>query len=118
MKIQSYSISGLARDGNNMIKLSQTYEIVTEESAELGEAEDSGFDWQDVDYTFKELIDLIKREGFYYPSDSHGVPRWLSTDPVQNCSDGSYETKSIHPGRDKQSQKYWVKACKAAGIVK
>ena len=94
-----------------MIILSQTYEIVSQESAEQGEAAERGFDWQDVPYTFKECVDLIKSSGF-----AHGSSSWLSTEPEQDYSTGDYETKSLHPGRDKQSQRYWAKACKAAGI--
>lgn len=101
-----------------MIKLSQTYEIVTEESAENGEAAEAGYDWEDAEHTFKEAVDLIRNGGFIHPSDSHGVPRWLTSEAEQDMHTGSYESKSLHPARDAQSQRYWVKACKAAGIVK
>lgn len=101
-----------------MIKLSQTFEIVTEESAENGEAAESGFDFENEDYTFKETIERINNGGFNNPSDSSGVPRWLSTEAEQDMHTGEYVTKSLHPGRDAHSQKYWAKACKAAGLVK
>lgn len=103
------------------IILSQTYEIVTQESAEQGEAAESGFDWQDAPYTFREVVELIEREGFTVPSCSHGVPRWLSTEVIQDRAffqDGENRTLSLHPGSDARSQRYWAKACRAAGLVK
>lgn len=99
-----------------MIKLSQTYEVFTEESVENGEASEQGFDWEDCEHGFREAVDVIKSGGFTIPSDSHGVPRWLSTEPEQDLYSGEYETKSLHPAGDAKSQKYWEKACKAAGF--
>ena len=103
------------------IKLSQTYEIVTEESAENGEAAEIGFDWQDMPHSFRETVDLIKDGGFIHPSNSRGVPRWLSTEVIQDQAffeDGEHRTLSLHHGNDARSQRYWEKACKAAGVVK
>lgn len=100
------------------ILLSQTYEIITEESAADGEAAERGFDWQDCPHTFREVVDLIRDGGFCHPSCSPGVPAWLSADAEQDMHDGSYETKSLHPGRDARSQRYWEKACRAAGVIK
>lgn len=99
------------------IILSQTFEIVTEEIAADGEAAESGFDWEGVPHTFRETVDLIE-SGFNVPNCSVGVPDWLSTEAEQDMHDGSYETKSIHPGRDARSQRYWEKACRAAGVIK
>lgn len=99
-----------------MIKLSQTYEIVTQKSAENGEAAERGFDWEDCEHGFRETVEVIKSGGFTFPSDSNDVPRWLSTEADHNMYSGDYETKSLHPGRDPKSQKYWAKACKAAGF--
>lgn len=103
------------------IKISQTYEIVTEESAADGEAAENGFDFENADYGFRELVEYIKSEGFNIPSNSHGVPRWLSTEVIQDCAffeDGEHRTLSLHPGKDAKSQRYWEKACKAAGVYK
>jgi hypothetical protein len=103
------------------IKISVTYEIVTEESAEDGEVADSGFEFENADYGFRELVDYIQSEGFTNPSSSHGVPRWITTEVIQDRAffeDGEHRTLSIHPGKDARSQKYWAKACKAAGVIK
>lgn len=94
-----------------MIIVSQTFEIVTYESAEEGEAAENGFDFENEAFGFRELVDYIERNGFINPSNSHGVPRWLSTHGDTNHYTGEVETKSLHPGRDARSRRYWVKAC-------
>lgn len=122
----------LAGDGSNFeevrpsapkisrgIILSQTYEIVTQESAADGDAAERGFDWEDSPHTFRETVELIKNEGFTVPSCSHGVPRWLSTEVIQDRAffeDGEHRTLSLHPSGDARSQRYWAKACRAAGV--
>ncbi|MNC31216.1 hypothetical protein D3C75_795300 [compost metagenome] len=100
------------------IILSQTYEIVTEESAQEGDAAERGYDWQDEPYSLRDTVELIKSEGFNYPSDSSGVPRWLSTVGILDYESGDYETKFLHPGSDARSQRYWEKAVRAADILK
>lgn len=102
------------------IKISVTYEVVTEESAEHGEAAEHGYEFEDADYGFRELVDYIRREGFIHPSDYPGIPRWLTTEGRIVWAGDCSETKSlsIHPGKDARSQKYWAKACKAAGVIK
>lgn len=100
------------------IILSQTFEVVTPESAEQGEAAERGYNWQDVPHSFKEVVDLIQDGGFSNPDSSHGVPRWLSDNGEPDIESGAVETKSIHPGLDARSQRYWVKAVRAAGLLK
>lgn len=100
------------------MKFHQTFEIYTEESIEAGEAEETGFDWQDVQYTFRELVDMLERE--YYcaePSDSHGVPRWVTSYGEADFRTGNHENKSLHPANDR-ARRWWPKALRAAGIVK
>lgn len=99
------------------IILSQTYEIVTEESAAEGDAAERGFDWEDAPHTFRETVELIQDGGFIHPSCYPGVPGWLSTEADQDVHTGEYETKSLHPGKDARSQRYWEKACRAAGVL-
>jgi hypothetical protein len=99
------------------ILLSKTFETVSEESAANGDACDRGFHWQDEPHSFKEVVDLIQNRGFVYPSDSTGTPRWLSSEAEQNMRTGDWNTDSIHPGKDARSQRYWQKACRAAGII-
>lgn len=100
------------------IILHQTFEIVTEESAAHGDADETGFDWQDMPHGFRETVDLIESGGFSNPSCSPGVPDWLSTEGAQDFRTGNSETKSLHPGKDARSRRYWAKACRAAGVCK
>ena len=101
-----------------MIKISKTYEIVTEESAEQGEAAESGFVFEDQPCGFRELLDTIKADGFAYPDSSHGVPRWLYTESEVNYRTGEHTTYALHPARDKQSMRYWDKAMACLGYGK
>ena len=93
-----------------MIRLTQTYEIVTPESAECGEADERGFDFQDEPHTFRETVAMIERFSLSMPSDSHGVPRWITGQEEQDYRTGAWRSESLHPGRDSQSQRYWAKA--------
>lgn len=100
-----------------MIILSMTYDIVTPESAENGETEDRGFLWENIPYSFRETVVLIKDGGFMYPSCSNGIPNWLSTEGETDPHTGETETRSLHPNNDPKSLRYWKKACRAAGLL-
>lgn len=101
-----------------MITLSQTYQIVTEESAENGEAAETGFRWEGSAHGFRETVELIRDGGFIHPSDFPGVPRWLTTESEHDMHTGEHVSESLHPGADARSQRYWAKACRAAGVCK
>lgn len=116
--VDNQTVNEVNGQGMPKFTLSQSYEIVTEESAADGDAAERGFDWEDAEHTFREAVELIKDGGFIHPSCSHGVPGWLSTEAEQDIHSGEYETKTLHPGKDARSQRYWEKACRAAGFVK
>ena len=102
-----------------MLKLSMTYEVITPESAENGEAEETGFVYEMAECTAREMARYIKREGFTVPSDFQGVPRWLTSEKYrEDYRTGEVENRSIHPGRDKQSQRVWRKVLTICGIIK
>lgn len=101
-----------------MLQLSMTYETVTPESAESGQASECGFVFEDCDCGARELARYITHDGFTNPSDSHGVPAWLSTEPETDYMTGETETRSIHPGRDPQSQKAWARVLRITGVTK
>lgn len=101
-----------------MLKLSMTYEIITPESAENGEAEEMGFVFESCDCGARELARLIQRDGFTVPSCSHGVPRWLTSYGEMCYRTGETENRSIHPGSDPQSQKVWRQVLTICGIIK
>ena len=95
----------------------QTFEVISEESAGDGDVEESGFDWQDMPYTFKELVQLL--EGSYggcepseYPSKN---PRWVTMYEGMDMHTGDYRNTSLHPANDR-AKRWWPLALKAAGI--
>jgi len=88
-----------------MILISKTYEEVTPESAEFGEVSDSGFEWEDAPYTFKELVEEL--ENYDY------ADLWATV----NCGIIDYytmteRTESLHYSHlnNPRSRKYWNKA--------
>lgn len=101
-----------------MLQLAMTYETITPESAENGEAEEMGYVFEACDCTAHELASYITRDGFTSPSDSHGIPRWLTAYGDTDCRTGEVETKSIHPGKDAQSQRVWARVLRICGIIK
>ena len=88
-----------------MLRLSMTYETITAESAENGYIDETGFVFENVPHTARELARYITRSGFTDPSDSHGMPRWLTRYGDADYATGVTENRSIHTGRDPQSQK-------------
>lgn len=50
--------------------VSETYATCTPESAEHGDYEESGFEFEDTEYTFKELYEYIKSEGYTLEGES------------------------------------------------
>lgn len=101
-----------------MLKLSMTYETVTPESAEHGEADETGFKYQNEPTTAHDLARLITRDGFNVPSESRGVPRWLTSEGDACFHTGAVENRSIHPGRDAQSQRVWAQVLRICGVAK
>ncbi len=100
-----------------MITYSITYEIITEESHQYGEAEERGFEEKDAQCSFSELVDML--EEYIHPSSSHINEDtlqhvWWSNEGTQNY-DGSYETNSLHIGKDPVSQRAYRRALKHLG---
>jgi hypothetical protein len=96
------------------IIVSKTFEIVTPESAEYGDAEERGFEFADVSYTENELERELSRGGYMYLSSS-GKPNsstWITThEEVEDYGDGSTITYSLHysneNGNDPEAEKVW-----------
>jgi hypothetical protein len=74
---------------------SVTYEIITEESAEHGEAEETGFTMEDV--TLREAWDFLRWEGYCEASDSTvGAARWITFYGEQCPMTGNHTNYSLH----------------------
>ena len=76
-----------------------TYETVTHESAEYGEAEDSGFEYESL--SLREAFDVMRWHGNALQADRYPIslqypPRWLSWEGEQDFSTGAYTYRSLH----------------------
>lgn len=74
------------------ILISKTFDVVTPESAEDGEAAESGFVYKHEPFTFGELLREIRNGGFH----REGKTRWLTTYPEQDFRSGDYRTETLH----------------------
>lgn len=95
------------------IKITETYAVVTQESASFGDFAETGWiDKKGVSFdTPEEAAVYLKNEGALERSSSEfhaGI--WYSSDPVQDIYDGSYETRSFHleGSEDQQRRVYSI----------
>ncbi len=78
--------------------VSETYEIITHESAEHADAAERGFNFRDSNYLVNDLASYISDEGFTHRSSGGEIDErtWLSTEPVVDYRDGSSTSRSLH----------------------
>jgi hypothetical protein len=75
--------------------VSKTYEIITEESAAEGDADDLGYVYEDRTMDLRDL--LRELEDCTELSDSHcGDRTWATSYGSMDMFDGSYTNESIH----------------------
>lgn len=104
--------------------ISRTYSETTPESAEDGDFSDTGFVYQDVEFTFRELVKELSEmsESSRWPSTG-STHDWYST-PFEvtdyGTGTGTERQESIHFSRSNPPRlaKYWSKAARAAGLIK
>ena len=104
-----------------MILISRTFEVVTPESAEDGEAEESGFLVEGEAVTFRELVSLMRDHPLASSSPCAGSRwDWLSSHSETDYRDCSSRTESLHFDKSNPlaKDKYWRKAMIAAGIIR
>ena len=99
-----------------MIIISETYEIITEESAAIGDFSDSGFinTWEEISFR-----DLVKKMRDYPNASSSGAVNcrtWFTSHGKIDYRTGETETRSIHfhAANSPRLEKYWRKAAAAA----
>lgn len=102
-----------------MILINKTMEIITEESAEHGEAAEQWMEYENAEFTVRELIRELKGlEPSQYPiTNPENV--WFKSYGEIDYITGEYENYSLHYSRDNKpsSIKYWIAAIKAAGFM-
>ena len=84
-----------------MFYISCTYSEVTPESAEDGDTSDSGFEWHDVPYTYRELLEMIESNGY-----SREGADWLTTGyQIEDYSTLTERELSLHINRSLSSKR-------------
>ena len=95
------------------MKLSETYEIWTPEDTEFGDTDKKGFNFEEQEFEFIELVDYLKDNGYMHPSNSATIDQytWISTEAQTiDYKTGEQEIKSLHFDGKPRQLKYWIKA--------
>ena len=106
-----------------MILISRTFETWTPDDIEAGDTDLRGFEFTDEPVTFRELVDLIGREGFFSPSCSPATGstfEWLETEPDIDYRTGEQTTFALHfSDKNKPAAaKYWRAAFNAHNLTR
>ncbi len=103
------------------ILLNKSYEVITPESAEVGEAEEQGMEFADVPYTFRELVSELQNysECSCWPAQGDTC-EWVNTEGDIDYRTGAETRYALHYSRSNppRNAKYWRLAMKAAGFIK
>lgn len=107
-----------------MLLVNVTYDVVTPESAEHGEADESGFVMENEPVSFRDLVAMLRggeassqpaqgsaREWVTHYDWNHGTRRHIE--------EGAEESRSVHFSRSNPARKarYWALAFRAAGLT-
>lgn len=101
-----------------MLLISKTYEVITEESAENGEAEETGFEWENAECTISEMVDTLQGlEPSQWPI-THPESVWFTEYGDADYETGETTNYSFHYSRKnpKKNLKHWIKVIKLAGF--
>lgn len=102
-----------------MLLLSKTYEAITEESAEHGDAESRGYEWEDSPHSVREAADMLRhREPSQSPiTDPARV--WFTEYGDADYRTGDVENTSLHFSHKNTAHalRYWRAAILAAGLT-
>ena len=109
------------------MKFSVCYAIITDESAEYGEAEESGFIDQGLSLrdaigeTFRtrsNTVDgIVAIEASCYPLPAHGILEFTPSCTIyngMNWENGEYENRSLHPEQPITASS-WRRICRLIG---
>lgn len=77
------------------ILISKTFDVVTHESAENGEAAEFGFVYENEPFTFRELVREIEVGGF----TRNGATTWLDGYAETDYRTGEVTTEALHFSR-------------------
>ena len=101
------------------LTVSETYQIITEKSAEAGDYDETGFNFEGREFGFRELVEYIQDNGFSQTSDWPArASSWLSTEEELNYRTGESTSKCLHFDGPATHVKYWRKALLVTGLLK
>ena len=106
-----------------MILISRTFETWTADDIEAGDTDSRGFEFINEPVGFRELVDMIGREGFFYPSCSPATGsayEWLETEPDTDYRTGEQTRYALHFSslNNPRAAKYWKRAMQAHNLIK
>jgi len=110
----------MTKENGEEILIRTSYETVTPESAEEGDAADRG--WEDEEgeqfESVEDAIEWLKRKGVQHASSSHFHPGiWYSSGEDQDFGTGETTTYSFHLTADEKVQKAIYDALKAKKVI-
>lgn len=119
---------GITENIEKYFLVSKTYEIISEESAENGDAEERGFEYQDDEMDTEDILKEINEGGFVELSSSwiedhkeSNKPNytWIKTvDPVYNRDYIEKGLRCYYSLHIKCTQKEFYQICKLANLIK
>lgn len=92
------------------IKYAQTYEVWTEDDIEFGETADAGFEDENAEADFRDMVSLL--EGTEPSSSTLNTRTWY-TNYGDADMEGEIENNSYHP-KNERDGRYMMKAWKLA----
>lgn len=105
-----------------MILVNRAYSEVTPESAEDGDISDSGMIAENAEYTFRELVAMLKDHPQASCHPARGdVFEWYSSGwHIDDYATGTEREETVHYSMSNPARnaKYWKLAAIAAGIAK
>ena len=102
-----------------MLLITKTCEIITEDSAENGEAHEQWVDFENAEFEFRELVKNLKHKtpSCYPITECNAQYVWFTENGEQDFRTGDYENYSLHYSKlnPARNLKHWIAAIKAAG---
>jgi hypothetical protein len=102
--------------------INRCFATVTPKSAENGDFDDTGFVYQDVEFTFRELIRELREFTSLSSSHSTGsIGDWACTGfSTSDYRTGEEREETLHFSRENPERfhKYWAKALRAADLIR
>ncbi|WP_321935194.1 hypothetical protein [Paraburkholderia sp. J8-2] len=98
------------------MRFNQTFEIITDESAAKCEPAETGFDFENVEDSFRGLVDRL-RSDYLHAELSDGGNGSITAYGGRDMHDGSFTNISLHPANDR-ARRWWPKALECAGLTR